>query len=105
VLTGHSSLNTVQGYEWLGKDAWVQQAVRNESLQACVRATPDCVRDWTEDWNIVSAWLYLPRATIESISPNGDCCAGLRAALATSPDYEVVNDGAGGTVFRPRSTP
>lgn len=105
VLTGHSSLNTVQGYEWLGKDAWVQQAVRNEALQVCAFETADCVLEWAREWNATDAWLYVPIATIDTLSPNRDCCAGLRALLQGSPDYEVVNDGPGGAVFRPRSGP
>jgi hypothetical protein len=105
VLAGRSSLNTVQGYEWLGKDAWVQQAVRNESLQACVFKTSDCVLDWVRQWNVADAWLYVPISTIDTLSRTGDCCAGLRASLAASPDYDVVRDGAGGVVFRPRSGP
>jgi hypothetical protein len=105
VLTGHSSLNTVQGYEWLGKDAWVTQAVRNEALQRCVFATADCVDAWIDEWQLADAWLYMPNATIDSLSPTGDCCAGLRASIEGSADFDVVHEGAGGTVFRPRSAP
>jgi hypothetical protein len=105
VLTGHSSLNTVQGYEWLGKDAWVQQAVRNEALQKCVFATVECVSDWIETWGLEDAWLYVPVATIDSLSPTGDCCAGLRASIEGSSSFDLVHEGAGGTIFQPRPAP
>lgn len=104
VLAGHRSLNTVQGYEWLGKDAWIQQAVRNEYLQHCTVGTTDCVERWTSEWNATDAWIFVPVNTIETLSPTGDCCAGLRAFLEASPAYEVVYTGPGGEVFRPRGS-
>jgi hypothetical protein len=105
VLTDRTSLNTVQGYEWIGKDAWVQQAVRNESLQTCVFETADCVAEWARDWGVEDAWLYVPISTVDTLAPNGDCCAGLRALLADSEAYEIEREDAGGAVFRPRSAP
>ncbi len=103
VLTGHHSLNTVQGYEWLGRYSWIQQAIRNNDLQECTFGTPDCLEKWTQKWHASAAWIYVPVSTIETLSPTGDCCAGLRASLTASGDYVIVYSGPGGTVFRPRS--
>ncbi len=104
VLAGHRSLNTVQGYEWLGKNAWIQQAVRNDDLQTCTWKTADCVANWARKWNVTGAWLFVPARTIETLSPTGDCCAALRASLRASSDYELVHDDAGGAVFKPRGS-
>jgi len=102
VLTKHRSLNTVQGHEWLGTTAWLEQAWRNSDLQACVFETTACIEAWTRKWSAGDAWLFVPVKTIDPATPTGDCCAGLRASLATSTDYEVVFEGPGGAVFKPR---
>ena len=85
VLAGHHSLSTVQGYEWLGKAAWEAQDERNNALQVCAYATKDCLSEWTEAAGLQDAWIYVPAQTISTTSPTGDCCAGLRASLATDP--------------------
>lgn len=102
VLSGHRSLNTVQGYEWMGKGAWDAQAWRDNALQTCAFETVSCLEEWSRQWGISGAWVFVPVNTIETLSPNGDCCAGFRASLTASPAYEVVYAGAGGEVFRPR---
>ncbi len=101
VLAAHRSLNTVQGFEWFGRGAWIEQAVRNDALQECGYGTAACVREWAEQWDVGASWIYVPAATIQTLSPTGECCAGLRASLAASSDYEVAFEGEGGTVYRP----
>lgn len=102
VLTGHQSLATVQGYEWLGKRAFDLQLDRSYQLQVCTWVGPDCVDEWIERYHTPDAWLYVPKTTLDTFSSNGDCCKVLRNALANSPDWEVVYVGRGGAVFRPR---
>jgi hypothetical protein len=101
VLAGRQSVATVQGYEWLGKGAWDAQARRNAELQGCAYATKECLQAWTTSNGLADAWVYVPVKTIDTLSPTGDCCAGLRASLETSASYAVVFDGPGGTVFKP----
>ena len=103
VLAGHRSLSTVQGYEWLGKGAWDLQASRDYSLQLCAFETVTCLEEWTQDVQVVGAWVFVPVSTIETLSPTGDCCAGFRASLEGSRAWEVVFKGPGGEVFKPRS--
>lgn len=101
VLAGHRSLSTVQGYEWLGKTAWDQQERRNDALQSCAYETRDCLAEWTQAANLGDAWVYVPVQTISTLSPTGDCCAGLRASLASDPGYTVAYEGPGGVVLKP----
>jgi len=103
VLTGHRSLATLQGYEWLGKSAWDRQDDRYYSLQLCVHDTVDCLDRWTLAESARGAWVYVPAKTIDSFSSTGDCCAAFRGSLAASPNYVKVYDGPGGAVFRPTS--
>ncbi len=102
VLAERPSLATLQGYEWLGKDNWLKQGGRNDALASCVKETVDCIKDWARTSGATDAWLYLPRQITAAQPSTSDCCAGLRASLTASPAYEVVVDGPGGTVFRPR---
>jgi hypothetical protein len=102
VLTGHRSIATVQGYEWLGKEAFDEQLDRSFQLQVCTWVGADCVADWIERYGHPSAWLYVPRSTLDTFASTGDCCAVLRAALAATGDYDVVHVSEGGAVFRPR---
>lgn len=103
VLAGHRSLSTVQGYEWLGKGSWDTQASRDNGLQLCASETVTCIQDWTKEVGGADAWLFVPVNTIETLAPNGDCCAGLRASLESSLAYELVYKGPGGEVFKPRT--
>jgi hypothetical protein len=103
VLAARQSVATLQGYEWLGKAAWDAQARRNAELQECAYATRDCVEAWARANAMTDAWVYVPVRTIDTLSPTGDCCAGLRASLRSSSRYVVAYDGPGGTVFKPAS--
>jgi hypothetical protein len=100
-LTGHRSLGTVQGFEWLGKAAWDQQLGRYGRLQGCADESVDCIREWMSAGGVVDAWVYVPNRTVDAFSATGDCCGPLRRSLAASPDYEVAFSGPGGDVFRP----
>jgi hypothetical protein len=103
VLTGRRSVATVQGYEWLGKQAFDEQLDRSFQLQVCTWVGADCVADWLRRYEHEAAWLYVPRSTLDSFASTGDCCAVLRAALAASGDYDVVYAAEGGAIFRPRT--
>lgn len=102
VLAERPSLATLQGYEWLGKSAWLAQGTRNDDLASCALQTSDCIIKWTQTNSAPDAWIYLPRHATAGSAATSDCCAGLRESLERSPRYEVAFDGPGGTVFRPR---
>ena len=87
VVAARQSVATLQGYEWLGKSAWDAQSKRNAELQVCAYATKDCVEAWIRTNDLADAWLYVPVRTIDTTSPTGDCCAGLRASLRSSSKY------------------
>jgi hypothetical protein len=101
VLTGHRSLATVQGYEWLGKSAFDNQLNRHYQAQLCIWIGPSCIQDWIDRGGEARPWLYLPEQTIFTFSPTDDCCGALRAGLVSSPNYQVVYSGPGGDVLKP----
>ena len=104
VLTGHRSLATLQGYEWLGKGAWDLQAdrLRTRSSDACARLAA-ASRTGRAAAAQPTRGSTCRTSTPDTLSPTGDCCAAFRASLDASPDYELVFSGPGGDVFRPRS--
>jgi hypothetical protein len=103
VLAERSSVATVQGYEWLGKDRWTSQEIRDNGLQDCSKETTDCLAAWVVANAASDAWVYLPNHPTGNPTSRDDCCTGLRASLTASGAYDVVYQGPGGTVFRPRS--
>jgi hypothetical protein len=100
-LTGHRSLGTVQGYEWLGKTAWETQLVRYGDLQRCAGGSVDCIETWSRDTGVVDAWIFIPKQTTDIFGGTIDCCRPLRGSMAESPDHAVAFSGPGGDVFRP----
>jgi hypothetical protein len=103
VLAGHRSLATLQGYEWLGNDRWLDQADRFYALQTCAHEGARCFAKWTATNHAQDAWVYAPSAAADSLPPASECCKGFREALEDTAAYELVYSGPGGDVFRPRS--
>lgn len=96
-LTGHVSVATVQGYEWLPNDMFTLQRERYNAAQRCAHQPATCLTDWSQHYGIPFTHVYLPRL------PRGECCANLRAALHEDPRYVLVYDGPGATIFAPRN--
>jgi hypothetical protein len=103
VLAGHRSLATLQGYEWLGRTRWFDQARRFYDLQTCAYEGAQCLDKWVKENRAEGAWIFAPASTADTLSPTSDCCKGFREAMEASPDYERVFSGPGGDIFRPRS--
>ena len=93
-------LATVQGYEWLGGTNGPRRSHRT-TPRLC-KETGNCLAAWATANAATDAWLYLPIAPRATPVAGDDCCAGLRASLEASWSYDVVYQGPGGTVFRPR---
>jgi hypothetical protein len=103
-LTGRQSVATVQGSEWMGPEAFEAQVIAHRSLQACViTATAACIDDWLAQWP--AFYLYLPTGSLHGPQSPADCCAELRAALATDGGYTLLYDGPGASIFRVSDQP
>jgi hypothetical protein len=83
-LTGRTSVNTVQGYEWAGRDVWTAKNALSGGLQDCVRrALPlSCVNATLAYYRTEVTMLYVAGPGSETaISHGADLTASLRAAL------------------------
>jgi hypothetical protein len=103
-LTGRVSVGTVQGSEWLGRDAFRERLDANGQLQGCVSAGgADCVEGWLELWP--ADYVYLPRGHLRGPNSPDDCCADLRDALLAAPAFTRMYDGPGATIFQTTGLP
>jgi hypothetical protein len=98
MLAERRSIATVQGWEWLGADAFRGARVRHQTLQRCADEGVECVSAWLKAWP--AEYLYLPKGRLEGAISPPDCCTRLRASISHSPQYEIIYDGPGATVFR-----
>jgi hypothetical protein len=96
------SVATVQGTEWLGAEGYRDQAHRHRAVRLCTSSTDRCMAEWAESQGLADAWLFIPKGRINGPLSPDDCCPALRELVHDSPYYEVVYDGAGATIARPR---
>ncbi len=104
--TGRVSVGTVQGYEWVPGGAFDRQIDQYNELQLCADADAACLDAWSVAAVTNFDYVYLPKlAPRYGEDPPRDpleCCAALRASLQRDPQYRVIFDGAGATVFKQR---
>lgn len=99
LIAERPSVATVQGVEWLGRDAYIERLRAHASLQACVSpASVRCVKDWLAERP--ADYLYLPKGRLDGPASRDDCCADLRAELVGDPAFTLVYDGSGATILR-----
>jgi hypothetical protein len=95
-LAARSSFGTVQGSEWLGRDGFRRRLARHFAILACAGSTATCYADVDPD-----AWIFVPKGRQAGPFSPADCCPALRATLPDA-GYEVIYDGPGATIARPR---
>jgi hypothetical protein len=92
-LAQRVSLATVQGYEWLPNLQFHGRQKPFNALQACAGHDASCLARWMAQTGIAASHVYLSTG----------CCKPLEQSLRSSPDYALVYDGKGATIFA-RST-
>ncbi|HET7602507.1 MAG TPA: hypothetical protein VFK36_05775, partial [Gemmatimonadales bacterium] len=105
VLASRVSAATVQGSEWTGRDAFIRRLASYRQLQRCAKLTANCLTNWTEGWLAGQPYVFVPKGQLAGPISSADCCPALRETLAASPDYRVVYDGPGATIFAPATAP
>ena len=99
VLAHHSSVATVQGTEWSGRDVFVGRIAMYRQLQECAVETVTCLESWVRRWDVGSVAIFVPKGQLYGPASPKDCCPSLRQSLRTSSDYVIVYDGPGATIF------
>lgn len=93
VLADRVSVATVQGYEWLPGGIFVEQRERYNQAQGCATWLAACLQDWSHETGVMFTHVYIPKL------PNRECCSILRDSLYHQPEYDLVYDGPGATIF------
>jgi hypothetical protein len=97
------SVATVQGSEWLGRDGFRAQLLRHREVIACTPQIDLCMAEWAASEGLADAWLFIPKGRMNGPLSPDDCCPALRQTVkGDSAVYEVVYDGPGATIARPR---
>jgi hypothetical protein len=99
-LADQVSVATVQGYEWLGADAWQRQRDLAADLAERATSTVDALDEWARIWGVAYDVVYLPKGPLGAAGSPDDCCSAMRATLREATAYEIVYDGAGATIAR-----
>jgi hypothetical protein len=98
-LSGRRSAATVQGYEWLGGDAWTRQQEAYEDLQACSNDVLLCVVAWSQEYGIAVTHVFLPKGQLHGPLSDLDCCPAPRHSVDLVPGARVIYDGSGATII------
>lgn len=96
------SVATVQGSEWLGAEGYLDQAHRHRAVRLCSSSTDRCMAEWAASEGLADAWLFIPKGRVNGPLSPDDCCPAIRELVQDSIYYEVVFDGPGATIARPR---
>ena len=98
VIANRTSVATVQGSEWTGRDAFISRLGTYRQLQQCAREAAICVTQWLDAQPVPPRYIFIPKERLAGPLSEPDCCIGLRQTLLDSPDYAVAYDGSGATI-------
>jgi hypothetical protein len=99
-VTDKRSAATVQGYEWLGLEAWQRQQAAYEDLQVCATDVLPCVVAWADQYGEPVTHVFLPKGYLHGPLGVADCCPAPRHSVELVPGARVIYDGPGATVIQ-----
>lgn len=100
-LAARPSVATVQGQEWTAGAQFLGRVDDYNSLQECRTRDADCLERWRASTGKRFTNVYVSKGAIGQAGI-ADCCAALRYQLMSSPQYEMVYDNKGASVFKRR---
>jgi hypothetical protein len=96
VISERVSVATVQGTEWLPRGTFDRRRAEFNALQGCGNWLAECLDGWRERTGLEFTHVFIPK------SNPWQCCHVLLYDLRRNPDYELVYDGPGATIFANR---
>lgn len=102
-LAQRESVATVQGSEWTGLDGFINRLARFRQLQECAPRVASCLEGWRLGWDVLDAYVIIPKGRLYGPMTSVDCCPALREDLHRMQNWSVAYDGPGATVFAPRN--
>lgn len=101
VLANRTSIATVQGSEWTGIDGFLDRLAMYRQLQGCAVATTTCLESWADGWDLDEVYVFLPKGRLFGPDSQADCCTALRETLRASPNYRLIYEGPGASIYAP----
>ena len=98
-LAERISITTPQGAEWLPE--FSPRTHRANALQECAAEDAACLEAWAQEWEVAFTHVYVGKRSANSEVPSDrDPCRSLRQSLLDDPQYEMLYDNPGATVYR-----
>jgi hypothetical protein len=97
VLTGHYSVATVQGTEWLSGNGFERMRATYDYAHECGYRTTVCLQELAKERGVQFSHVYIRKG-----DGGGQCCATLAGSLASDGAYALAYDGPGATVYELR---
>lgn len=97
VLAGRTSITTPQGTEWLADGAFNRMVDAHDRAGDCGGQDTRCLTRWQRDHDDWFSYVYVPKTS------GGQCCWTLLNALDADPEYQLLYDGPGATIYLRRA--
>jgi hypothetical protein len=99
VLAARTSLNTVQGSEWLAGRGYILRKERAKSLHHCAEADASCVDNWAREGNATFTHIYIAKDRQRQGRTALGCCHPLVRSLNDASGYALVYNGPGAVIY------
>jgi hypothetical protein len=96
VLSMRRSVLTPQGLEWISAQQFRQTVRLHDEVQSCSQSTVHCLEQQLQDYGSPIDLIYLPKG------PTRSCCSPLLESLRTSQKFELLYNGPGASIMRPK---
>lgn len=100
-LSGRTSLNTVQGMEWLSERAFSRMKEDYLVLKECLFKEASCLETWAEARGVTFTHIYLSKSESE-LQCKSPCSLPIQISLKASASYKVIFENQAAVVFERR---
>ena len=100
VLTGRTSVATVQGSEWLERGTYSTAEDKAQELRYCTEQDPSCIKEWALKYNVNYDYLYIRKLRVQNSVELVHYDSALVELLRASPEYSLVYETNDAAVFQ-----
>jgi hypothetical protein len=100
VLTGRTSVATVQGSEWLGGGAYTLAKDKAQQLRYCIEQKPSCIDTWAQEYDVTYDFLFIRKLRIQNSVELVHYDSALVELLRTNQDLALVYESEDSAIFQ-----
>jgi hypothetical protein len=97
VLTGRTSINTVQGNEWLPNGSYEQASNNYNQVKGCYYQDEACAQNWLRDFGLDVGYIFVEKSPCSDARPF--CNINIITALKMNQAYQILYESESGVVF------